>query len=492
MRAPIALLAATIGVVILGAAAAATVPSVQSASALPRVAGGGSAGVVRTSLICPDLLIKPGTLGTTIAVGTGHPGPGSVRLSPASGNDAGPTAPVLGAGQRVARYSGPLTGPIRLDAQGSLAGSLVAEQIARANKTADRGWAEARCEPPRADQWFVGAATRPGDTPEIVLANPTDKTAIYDITVLTANGLSTPSIGNNLTLQPHGVVTTKLSTLAPNAAVTAVEVHTTTGRVSAAVRDIRTSGETLLGTDWVPVSTPAAQLTIAGFPASTIGKVPGRGVFIGVPGATDATVRVQVTTSAGTFVPVGLDAVSIAAGTVRTIDIGRVLGKRAGAVTVTSDDPEVPIVASGLIDAPSSKGTAIHEIAFLGPATALRGAALVPINYTAGDVDSHLILSAPKGAVTATMLVTSPAGASKQVPLAVPAGTTVEVSLRALKVPNQSSVTVLPSAGSGPLYAARLTIENGLLGPLLSAFTLVGAPPSQQVPNVVQLPVAGP
>lgn len=484
-----ALLAAIVGIVAVGATAGATVPSHHSATALPVVAGGGSAGVVRASLVCPDLRILPGTLNTTVAVGTGRPGAGSVRLSPAVGNATGPAAPVLNAGQQVGRYSGPLTGPLTLTAQGALTGSLVAEQIARANKTTDRGWAEARCEPPRSDQWFVGAATSPGDTPVLEIANPTDTTAVYNVTVLTATGRSDPSIGNNLTLKARQVVTTALSSFSPDSPVTAVEVRTTTGRVSAAVRDIRSSGETFLGTDWVPVGTPAQVVTIAGYPSSVTGQAPSRALYVGVPGGTDATVRVQVTSTEGTYVPVGLDSVAIGAGTLRTIDLTKILANHPGAVTVTSDDPSVPIVAGGLIDAASTQGNGIHEIAFLGSASALRGAALVPIVYTAGDVDSDLVLSAPKGAATATLLVTPPHGASGEAHVAVPAGTTVEQSLRALGVPDGSSVTVVPGANSGPLYAVRLIAENGALGPLLSSFTLVGAPPAQKIPVVVQAPI---
>jgi hypothetical protein len=486
------LLAAIVGIVAVGATAAATVPSHHSATVLPVVAGGGEAGVVRASLVCPDLMIIPGTLNTTVAVGTGRPGAGSVRLSPAVGTAKGPAAPVLAAGQQVGRYAGPLTGPLTLSAQGALTGSLVAEQIARANKTTNRGWAEARCEPPRSDQWFVGAATSPGDTPVLEIANPTDTTAVYDVSVLTAKGRSDPSVGNNLTLKARQVVTTQLSSFSPDSPVTAVEVRTTTGRVSAAVRDIRTSGETFLGTDWVPVGTPSQVVTIAGYPSSVTGQAPTRVLYVGVPGGTDATVRVQVTSTEGTYVPVGLDSLAISAGTLRTIDLTKILANHPGTVTVTSDDPTVPVVAGGLIDAASTKGTGTHEIAFLGSASALRGAALVPIVYTYGDggnADSDLVLSAPKGAATATLLVTPPHGASGEAHLAVPAGTTVEQSLRALGVPDGSSVTVVPGASSGPLYVVRLIAENGALGPLLSSFTLVGAPPAEKIPAVVQAPI---
>jgi len=491
MRLPVPLLAAAVGVVALASTAVATTPSGHDARTLPTAVGASRASAVRTSVVCPDLRILPGTLGTTVAVGTGTPGDGSVMLQPAQGDKPGPKNPVLGPGQTIGRYSGPLTGPITLSAQGALSGSLVAEQISRGNKTTDRGWSEARCEPPRAQQWFVGAATTPGDTPTLELANPTDTSAVVDVTVLTPSGVQTSSAGNNITVAKRSVQRLALSSLAPNVTVTAVRVTTSTGRVSAAVRDVRTSGETLLGTDWVPVGSAAASLTVAGLPNEVIGAIPKRTLFVGVPGDIDATVQVTVTDASGTYVPVGLDAVAVGAGTVRAIDLTKALGRKAAAVTVTSSDPAVRLVAGALIDAASSKGQPIHEIAYLGTASPLRGAAIVPVVRTAGDVDSALVVSAPRGQASFTLVISPPTGAESRQRITVRAGTTYITSLRARRVPDNSTVTIVPDPGTAPLYAARLIEENGALGPLLSSFTLLGAPPSQQVPAVAALPVTG-
>ncbi len=462
---------------------AATAPTHRSAIPRPQLAAR-SADTVRASVVCPDLRILPNVLGTTVAVGAGLPGAGSVHLVPASGNAAGPVGPVLANGKQVGRYGGPLTGPLTLTAQGPIAGSLVAEQLSRGNQATDRGWAEARCEPPRAQQWFVGAATTPGDTPVLVLANPTDTPAVADISVLTAQGITEPRAGHNLTLGPRTVIRLDLGNLAPNFPVTAVEVATSSGRVSAAVRDVRSSGETPLGTDWVPVGGAATELTIAGFPGTVTGAAPRRVVYVGAPGVTDATVRVQVTTSSGTFVPVGEDAITVTAGTLRSIDLTALLGASAGSVTVTSDDPDVPIVAGGFVDASSAKPQHVHEIAFLGPAAPLRGAALVPIVVISAEVDSVLVLSAPRQSVSATLVITPPKGPVLRRRVVVNAGRTLEQSLRMLKIADRSTVTVLPDAGSPPLYAVRLIEEDSSRGPLLSAFTLLGAPPSQPVPAI--------
>lgn len=487
-RPPLGLTASVAGLLAIGAMAAVTCPRPGPAAAVQVRAGGGSAGAVRASVVCPDLRTIPGTLTTTVAAGAGTPGPGSVTLLPAAGQAGGPGVPLLTAGQQVGTYSGPLTGPLVLQAQGPMAGSLVAEQLSRGNKTADRGWAEARCEPPRAEQWFVGAGTAPGDDPQLVLANPADYPAVTDVTVLTPTGISDTSAGHNIALAPHTVTRLRLATLAPDVDATAVRVTTSTGQVSAAVRDVRSSGETLLGTDWVPTSSAAARLTIPGLPGTVAGKPPTRTLLIADPGASDATVKVEITGPRGTFVPTGLDAVPVAAGALRAIDLSGRLGNGAAAVSVTSDDPAVRVVAGVMVDAASTKGTKIHEFTYLGPAAPLQGAALIPLVRTAGDADSTLVLSAPREAVSLTLVVRPQGGPETRRALTIAAGTTFTQSLRALNVAEGSTVTVLPDPGSPPLFGARLIAEDGSLGPLLSAFTLLGSPPQQRVPQVAELP----
>jgi len=487
-RPPWALFAAIAGLAAVGSAAMITRPVSRPGAELQTLAGGGSAGTVRISLVCPDLRTLPGTLSTVIGVGAGRPAPGDVRLVPAAGGALGPTAPLLTGGQHVAAYQGPLTGPLALQAQGPVTASLVAEQLSRGNKTTDRGWSEARCEPPRAEQWFVGAATQAGDDPQLVLANPADTQAVTDVSVLTPAGTSDTNTGHNIALAPHTVTRLRLSTLAPDVPVTAVHVTTTTGQVSAAVRDVKSSGQTPLGTDWVPVSSPAASLTVPGIPGTVIGQPPKRTLFVADPAQTDATVRVEVTGPRGTFVPSGLDSVPIPAGTVRSLDISGPLAAGAGAVTVTSDDPAVHVLAGVLVDAASTKGTKIHEITYLGPARPLGGPALIPLIRTSGDADSLLLLSAPHDPVRATLVVDSRTGAQVSRPVTIAAGSTYQVSLRSLNLKDDSTLTVVPDADSPPLYGARLIVEDGALGPLLSAFTLLGAPPLQRVPVVMELP----
>jgi hypothetical protein len=483
-----AVVLALVTLVAVGVVAGVTRPSTPGAAAIVRAATEGQA--VRTTLFCPDLITEPGTLGTQVVVGNPSAATGSVGVTAATSSTGGVQLPVR---QHTATYSGPQTGPITLSAKGPIAAGLVGEQLSRGNKTADRGWAEARCETPRSDQWFVGAGTTAGDTPVVVLANPADTRAIATVTVLTPTGLIAAPVGGNLVLAPHAVQRINLTTLAPGVAVTAVHITTQTGEVSAAVRDIRVQGTTLLGTDWVPLGEPSSDLTVAGVPGVVIGQQPRRLLYLGVPGGADATVRVTVTTSSGTFVPVGLDSLAVGAETIATVDLGKVLGGRPAALHITTeagvDGAPVPVVAGVLVDAASSKGKPIHEITFLGPAQSITGPALVPQVRTGPDQDSRILFSAPAGTVSGTLTIQPPTGPPRQVPFGVAGGTTVDTSARAYGMPDKSSVTVTPAGGSAPLYVVRLIEEDGALGPLLSAYEVSSAPATEPVPGVARLPL---
>lgn len=489
MNRRVAALLAVAVLVAAGVVAGVTRPATPAGPGLVRAAAEGQD--VRTTLFCPDLISEPGTVGTQIVAGNPTVASGEVGVTAAASTTGGVRIPLR---QHIATYAGPQTGPITLTARGSSAAGLVGEQLARGNKTNDRGWAEARCEAPRSDQWFVGAGTTAGDTPVVVLANPADTRAIATVTVLTPTGLIAAPVGGNLVLAPHAVQRIGLTSLAPGVPVTAVHITTQTGEVSAAVRDIRTQGTTLLGTDWVPLGEPGTDLTIPGVPGVVVGTQPRRLLYLGVPGTSDATVHVTVTTSSGTFVPVGLDGRSVGAQTIATVDLGAVLGNRPAAVHITSEPgvqgQPVSVVAGVLVDAASTQGQPIHEITFLGPAGPVTGPSLIPQVRTGQDQDSHILFSAPAGPARGVLTIQPPTGPAREMPYAVKAGTTVDTSARTTyAMADQSSVTVTPAPGSPPVYVVRLIEENGALGPLLSAYEVSYVPPTVPVPGVARLPL---
>ncbi len=487
---------AVVGLAVVGVLAALGRPGPAPIDppALPATTGS----TVRAALFCPDLRSIPGTLTTQVVAGTTSPGAGTVTLA-AAASAVSAAAPVLAAGQLVAAYAGTITGPVTLRGTGPLTAGLVGEQISRATSTTDQGLAEARCVPARSEQWFVGAATGVGDAPVVVLANPAATRAIVTVTVLTPSGLVAAAAGVNLVVPPHTVDRLPLVRLAPNAAATAVHVQTETGQVSAAIRDVRSRGQLLLGTDWVPVGQPAPTVTVAGLPGSVAGTTPTRTLFVANPGPAPTTVQVTATTSDGSFVPTGLNAVTVPPQSVRAVPVGGLLAQLPATLTIRSQPGTTgrtePVVAGVLIDvAGTGAGSATHEITYLGASEPLLAAGLVPIaGLGAGaGAGSVLVLSAPQAAATVAVSASAPNGVVVTRLVPVPAGETVAVSLLALQVPAGSSVTLTPTPSSGPLYATRLIEEAAGSGPLLSAYQVTGAPLEKPVPAVGSLPLSQP
>lgn len=443
-------------------------------------------------LVCPDIRQIPNTLATFVVAGTGLPGPGQLTMTP--GGDPGATpVRLLGPGQLAATYRGPVTGPVVLHARGALAASLVAEQLSLSNRGLNRGWADVRCSPPQAQQWFLGAATAQGDAPVLTLVNPDPVPALANVTVLTPAGTANAPAGQGVAVPPDSAVHLALASLAPGAVATAVEVSTVAGETAAAVRDVRVAGLTTLGTDWVPAQpAPASTVVVAGIPGVIAGQPAARVLVLADPGTVNATVTVTTTTTAGTFVPSGLSSVTVPAGSVRRIDLAGPVGQSPATVTVRSagSGPAVPVLAGALVSV-RSPVTGLSEIAYLGAGTPLAGPALEPENPVTAHEDSVLELSAPQRAATVT--ISRPAQGSTpafSLPVAIPAGRVVEVSLRHYGWLGNAA-TVTPQPGSGPVYATRIIEDQGLFGPLVTAMGLVGAPPEVVVPAAGPGPVPG-
>lgn len=489
---PRRILAAGVGALTLAAVGVAAARTQPRPGAVLGFTAAHRARVTGATLVCPDIRQLPNALTTFVVVGTGLPGPGQVTMTPAGDPGAVPDR-LLGAGQLAGSYRGPVTGPVVLSANGALAASLVAEQLSLSNVGINRGWADVRCSPPQAQQWFLGAATAQGDTPVLTLVNPDPVPALVNVTVLTPAGPANAPAGQGIAVAPDAAVHLPLASLAPGAVATAVEVSTVAGETAAAVRDVRVSGLTTLGTDWVPEqAAPATTVVVAGIPGVIAGLPAARVLVLADPGAENATVTITTTTTAGTFVPSGLSSVTIPAGSVRRIDLSGPVGRSPATVTVRSagSGPAVPVLAGALASV-RSPVTGLSEFAYLGAGTPLAGPALEPANPVTSREDSVLELSAPQGAATVT--VSRPAVGSTpafSLPVAIPAGRAVEVSLRHYGWLGEAA-TVTPEPGSGPVYAARIIEDQGLFGPLVTAIGLVGAPPELVVPAAVPGPVPG-
>jgi hypothetical protein len=193
------------------------------------------------------------------------------------------------------------------------------------------------------------------------------------------------------------------------------------------------------------------------------------------PGNIDASANIQVVTTAGEFVPRGLSAVTVRAGSLLSIDITKPLAGAAGAIAVSADRPLV--AAASMATGPRVNGYA--ELAWSAGVPKLTEPATLAVNFVVRQF-SRLLLTAPQstGLVRITTLTGIGPSPSRSTTVRVPAGRTVQVDLASYARVRDTLVglTVTPMSGSGPVYAARVTAENGTRSPLMTVLPLVAAP----------------
>lgn len=363
-------------------------------------------------------------------------------------------------------------------ATGAGAGALTVEQTTRATAGTRRGVAALTCPAPSAESWFVGGGTVLGTVSELLLVNGESTPATVDVTVWTSTGQADPRPGRGIRVPPRTRVAVPLDRLAPERDLLALQVTSTTGRVASALRVVRVDGRTPLGTDWVPPSPgPARDSVVAGLPAG-----PGRRTLLVTnPGDTATTVSVELTTYDGQYVPDGLSAVDVPAGTSVALDLSDELAQSPAGVRVRSTGE--PVLAGALVvdrqDGP------VREIAFATATPALDAPALLADVRLSPPTEVLLLLSAPTDdAVVDLVVVAAPGELPASQRVEVPAATTVAVRLSRFLPPGSTGslgIEVRPVSGS--VHAARYSRERGSRGPLttllpvLPAVTEVTAPP---------------
>jgi len=462
------------------------------AGATPRPAVGSEAAVVGAVAVCPDIVQNGTAVQTRVSLGVA-PDPTTERGGRVEGQRLGapgPAAPLPldRPGQVVV---GLAAGPAPADgyvvtARGPLAAGLEVEQVGRGDDGPLRGLAGLRCEAPRTESWFVGGSTLVGQQSVVVLANPDDAPATVDVEVFTSRGPADTRPGRGLLVAPHSRRLVALDTLAPDRDRLAVHVSALRGRVAAAVRHVRFDGRTPNGVEWVPqAQPPSTSVVVPGIAA--VRRGPGsspRTLLVTNPTADDTVVRLQLTTGDGQFVPTGLDAVPVPAGSTASVDLTRLVGASPAAVTVTSDGS--PVLASALLD--DVQDAPLREIAYAGSAPPLSGVAVLTDLVIDRPTESTLLLSAPQQDASVQVTPVQVVGNRQPLPaartVAVAGGRTVALRLSTFLPPGATgrlAVEVRPVPGSGPVYAARYLRARGNRGPLTTSLTLQGA--AQRVPR---------
>jgi hypothetical protein len=366
---------------------------------------------------------------------------------------------------------------IAITATGSVAASLAADQLSETATGRFRALSTVRCVAPKTDWWFSGTDGRVGFTDVLILANPTRGPAEVTVSLWGDKGaLQNPRL-EALQVAGQSVVKIPISSVAPDDASVGVHVHATSGAVTAAVLDHRSSGLKSLGGDFIPETTaPSTSAVVAGYP-------PGSGpryVIITAPGKLDATVDLRLVTKSGSFTPTGINQFVVRAEHARVIELTKSLNGSSGAVVLSSDQP---IFANG-ISVTLETGQR-PDIMWVGATPPLTGPSAIADGHEPDGGHAFLYLAAPQG--TARVRVSSPNG--KSTTIAVPARHSVVADItKTVQAATGPWPFVVTPIGAAPVYGVRAMYFAGAHGALITGEPLVGLPKPIVLPPVREDP----
>ena len=246
-----------------------------------------------------------------------------------------------------------------VQASGSMARGLEVEQITAG------GIPLARCGSPGTDFWFVGPGEHSLASIQLFLVNAGSQPAAANVEISTDAGPLQGSPDTGIAVPPHSMVVQYLASLVRGSRVLALHVRTSTGQVVAAVRETTHAGSSGA---WLPAAQPpATRVVLPGLPAAA-GT---RQLFVTVPGAQDAHLKLTAVTGKGSYQPTGSTGLDIPGGSAVSIPLPSLSGVPA-ALRLSSN---VPVTASAMLAG---------------------GASGAPGVFTAA---SRLVLSAPGRAV---------------------------------------------------------------------------------------------
>ncbi|MFF0540172.1 DUF5719 family protein [Streptomyces coelicoflavus] len=429
--------------------------------------------VERTSLLCPapstsDLAETAYTSFTPVTKGADDEGSAAlVAAEPAGATDDGkdgkdeedgkdekkekpvvqPKAPGTPVGGKTTGADAPaLIGT----AEGKSAPGWTVQQTTEVAAGTGRGLQGVNCTAPDTEFWFPGASTATGRTDYVHLTNPDDSAAVVDIELYGKDGALKSTVGEGVTVPPHGSESLLLSTLS-DVKQTDLTVHVgvRSGRLGAAVQalDDKTGG------DWLTAAAdPASDLVMPGIPKDATAVR----LVLFTPGGTDADLKVRLASPSGLITPAGHETVHVKAGMTTGVDLGEVTRGEAGSLVLTPTDRSVPVVAA--VRVVRGKGDE-QESAFI-PASEPVGARATAADNRAKH--TTLALSAPDGA--AKVRVTASAGTE---------GGTPATKTYTLKAGTTQNVDAPVPAGLKGSYA--LTVETVSGGPVHASRTLTGS-----------------
>jgi hypothetical protein len=207
----------------------------------------------------------------------------------------------------------------------------------------------ALCTGPASSQWFVGGAADVTTRGRLVIVNSGLSDAVVDVESFTENGRQ-PLRAINVVSKNYTVI--PVDSLAPGDKTLTVHVAPRSGRINAFMIDEQGKGLKGLGGDLVNSSALATRnIVIPAIPNQMSKKSPALSHTLRVltPGDVDANVTVEVMSSDGVFVPVGLTSRSISSGIVTEFQLDPNITSNVMAVRITATEPVVAAVKSTVV-----------------------------------------------------------------------------------------------------------------------------------------------
>jgi hypothetical protein len=467
--------------VVVALAALAVLAGVTGSTAKP-VAGAvtTTAPVTSTELVCPSVDGTPANTTTRAVVADV-----SSALSPAPQSAGAVSATVLAGAKSSASPLRPaptavvgstakVDKSVAVSATGSVAASLVADQVSETPTGRSRGLSGVRCESPATDWWFAGADGRVGFSDVLTVANPAGTAAEVTVSLWAANGPIKNTSLEAIRIDPHSSQRLPIARLAPDDATLAIHVHASSGAVTAGLSDVRTVALKSNGADDIPATEPPARASlIPGF-------APGKGaryLIVAAPGATDATVNLRLVTSTGSFVPSSVHQLVVRPGHTKAVNLASDFGGATGAVAVSSDQP---VVAEGLSVSTSPRPQR-PDLLWLAATAAIGGPAGIADGRDPDGGHTLLYLTAPAAAARVT--VRSPDGQTTSIPVAAGRSVAVDVT-KTVRAASGTWPFVVTPVGAAPVYGVRVLEFAGAHGALITAEPLVSLPKPISLPAV--------
>lgn len=387
---------ALIALVVLGLALAALAPAIA-----PQDEEGAFREVSSSVLVCPRLT-SAGEASNVVSAMVAEPASGSGTATLSTFQPIEDLVRLGDVGDPVALVSEDETLPATsLQATGAWAPTAFASITSLLRSSQSAGLSSSACVPPAPEWWFVGGGSELGRGAALLVSNPSEEAARFDIALHAGSGPVAALAGKGIDLGPGSSVRLRLDALAPGETLLAIQVNATIGQVAAAVRDVEVpQGDRPRGVDYVPAAAaPSTELVVAGIP----GGSGNRELMLVNPGTQFATVEPRVLTDTGTEELPELSSLAVPAGAVIKVDLDRVLAGRASSLAMTSD---VPITGGARAEygARSRDVVWLSAVPPIADPNPMAAAAAVP---AVTGLRTSVVIAAAESEVTGTLAVTS-------------------------------------------------------------------------------------